>query len=106
MKRKKRKEVRMKSFNLRALDLLKKGEVSKSMDMTQDGLNYYSNRIIEAIAPYAVPDAGLIVISLRHIADEVEKDNEGTKEFVEQFSKSLSFPVLLQVESHRKPNAE
>lgn len=106
MKCKRKREVRIEPFLSRTIELLNNGEIEKSMSVAKEGLNYYSNLVIKALTPYAAIDAGLIVVTLRHIADEVEKDNDGTKEFVEKFSKSLSFPAISQTERVCKPNTK
>lgn len=68
------------------------------------GFDYYSNRIIKAIQPYASSDAGMLVIILRHLADQIEKKNPGAKEFAEGMSKVLVFPELEEIERIEKPN--
>lgn len=97
---------RMKSYVDRGNEYLAKKEQKKAIDMITKGLQYYSENIIEAISPYSSSDAGLLVIVLRHIADEVEKNNSGAKEFAEQMSKCLVFPDMKETTKIKKANRE
>ena len=63
-----------------------------------------SEKIINAISPYAKADAGLIVLVLRHLADEVEKGNPGAKELYEGMKKCVNAPSLTEIEKVRKAN--
>lgn len=99
---------RMRSYVERGNEILsKKGRTKKvirqSMKMVEKGLQYYSERILKAINPYSRSDAGLVVIALRHIADEIEK-NEGAEMFVKEMSKCLNFPETSVKEKVQKPN--
>ena len=56
------------------------------------------------ISPYAKNDAGLIVLVLRHLADEVEKNNPGAKELAAGMEKCVGKPSLQEIERVKKPN--
>lgn len=75
-------KIRMSSYVDRGNELIKKGETHEAMQFISKGLQYYSERIINAISPYAKADAGLIVLVLRHLADEVEKITLVPKNFM------------------------
>ena len=77
------KKERMSSFIDRGNKLIAAGNTPKAMKLVENGLKHYTNKIINAISPYAKADAGLIVLVLRHLADEVEKGNPGAKELYE-----------------------
>ena len=62
---------RMSSFVVRGNELITNGKTQDAMRLVERGLQYYSGNIINAISPYAKADAGLIVLVLRHLADEV-----------------------------------
>lgn len=99
---------RMRSYVERGNEILsKKGRtkraVRQSMKMVENGLQYYSERILKAVNPYSRSDAGLVVIALRHIADEIEK-NEDAGAFVKEMSKCLDFPETSVKEKVQKPN--
>lgn len=99
---------RMASYIDRGNEILaKKGRtkraVRQSMKMVENGLQYYSGRILQAVNPYSKSDAGLVVIALRHIADEIEK-NEGAGAFVKEMSKCLDFPETSTKEKIQKAN--
>lgn len=101
---------RVKSFVDRGNEILsKKGKtkeaIRQSMKMIEKGLQYYSERILMAGNPYPKSDAALVVIALRHIADEIERI-EGVEEFVKQMSQCLIFPEVKIRERHQKPNKE
>lgn len=98
------KKPRMSSYVVRGNELIKKGETHKAMQLVSEGLQYYSERIINAISPYAKADAGLIVLVLRHLADEVEKNNSGAKEFYEGMKKCVVAPPLNEIERIKKAN--
>lgn len=51
---------RMSSYVDRGNELIQKKETDKAMQLVSEGLQYCSERIIDAISPYAKADAGLI----------------------------------------------
>lgn len=95
---------RMQSFVNRGNNLILKGKTESAVKLMTQGFDYYSNRIIKAIQPYASADAGMLVIVLRHLADQIESKNPGAKEFAEGMSKVLIFPDLEETERIEKPN--
>lgn len=97
---------RMKSFVDRGNALISKGKQEAAIKLMLRGFEYYSNKIIDAIFPYSKSDAGMLVIVLRHLADQIEKKNSGAKEFAEQMSKILIFPDLEEKEKIQKPNTQ
>ena len=56
---------RMQSFVNRGNNLIQKGKTESAIKLMMQGFDYYSNRIIKAIQPYASSDAGMLVIILR-----------------------------------------
>ena len=95
---------RMSSYVDRGNELIAKGKTKSAMKLVERGLKYYSQNIIEAISPYAKSDAGLIVLVLRHLADEVEKNNPGAKELAEGMEKCVKKPTLEEYEKVQKAN--
>ena len=95
---------RMNSFVDRGNKLIAEGKTPDAMKLITRGLQYYSENIIGAISPYAKSDAGLIVLVLRHLADEVEKNNPGAKEFYEGMKKCVVAPPLSEIEKIKKAN--
>lgn len=95
---------RMSSYVDRGNELIKKDKTNEAMQLVSKGLQYYSERIIDAISPYAKADAGLIVLVLRHIADEVERNNPGAKELSEGMKKCVNMPPLVEIEKVKKAN--
>jgi len=95
---------RMSSFVDRGNQLAGKGKEKEAMQLMIQGFQYYSNRVIKALLPYAKADAGMLVIVLRHLADQIEKKNKGAKEFAEGMSKILIFPELEEMEKIQKAN--
>ena len=71
-----------------------------------DGLQYYSNNVIKAISPYAAADAGMIVVVLRHLADEIESKNIGAKEFAEWLDEHTKKPPLTETQVVKKTNMQ
>ena len=81
-----------------------KGKTKQAMNLVSHGLQYYSERVIDSISPYAKNDAGLIVLVLRHLADEVEKNNPGAKELAAGMEKCVGKPSLQEIEKIKKSN--
>lgn len=97
-------EKRMSSFIVRGNKLIDDGETREAMKLVERGLQYYSKKVVNAIYPYAKADAGLIVLVLRHLADEVERGNPGAKELAEGMEKCVNKPALTEIEKVRKAN--
>lgn len=97
---------KMKSFVDRGNNLIGKGKTEAAIKLMMRGFDYYSKRILNGIQPYASPDAGMLVIILRYLADQIEKKNPGAKEFAEGMSKILVFPELEELEKIEKSNKE
>lgn len=93
---------RMSSYVERGNKLIASGKTSGAMKLVERGLQYYTDKIINAIFPYAKADAGLVVLVLRHLADEVEKNNPGAKELYEGMKKCVNAPSLTQVEKIKR----
>jgi hypothetical protein len=95
---------RMSSYVDRGNKLIADGKTPEAMKLVEKGLQHYSEKIINAINPYAKSDAGLIVLVLRHLADEVEMNNPGAKELYEGMKKCVNKPSLTEIEKVEKPN--
>lgn len=98
------KKERMSSFIDRGNKLIASGNTPEAMKLIENGLKHYTNKIINAISPYAKADAGLIVLVLRHLADEVEKGNPGAKELYEGMKKCVDAPALVENEKIQRAN--
>ena len=98
------KKERMSSYVDRGNKLIADGKTPEAMKLVERGLQHYSEKIIDAISPYAKADAGLIVMVLRHLADEVEKGNQGAKELAEGMEKCVNKPAIVEIEKVRKAN--
>ena len=95
---------RMSSYVDRGNRLIADGKTQQAMKLVERGLQHYSEKIINAISPYAKSDAGLIVLVLRHLADEVERGNPGAKELYEGMKKCVNAPTLTEIERVKKAN--
>lgn len=95
---------RVSSYVDRGNELIAKGKTKQAMNLVSHGLQYYSERVIDSISPYTKNDAGLIVLVLRHLADEVEKNNPGAKELAAGMEKCVGKPSLQEIERIKKPN--
>lgn len=98
------KEMRMQSFVNRGNALIAQGKTEEAMKLVTRGLQTYSERALRAVTPYAKADAGLVSLCLRHIADEIEKNNEGAKELREGLWNIVGRPTISEIEKIRKPN--
>lgn len=98
------KEKRMSSYVNRGNKLIEEGKTPEAMKLVERGLQYYSEKVINAISPYAKADAGLIVLVLRYLADEVEKNNPGAKELYEGMKNIVKAPALTEIEKVKKSN--
>lgn len=97
-------EKRMSSYVNRGNKLIAAGKTPEAMKLVERGLQYYSEKVINVISPYAKADAGLIVLVLRHLADEVEKNNPGAKELYEGMKNIVKAPALTEIEKVKKSN--
>jgi hypothetical protein len=95
---------KMSSYVDRGNQLIGQGKTPEAMQLVSSGLEYYTQKIVKAISPYAKSDAGLLVIVLRHLADEVEKNNPGAKELAVGMEKCVIKPSLKEVEKIKRPN--
>lgn len=95
---------RMSSYVDRGNKLIAEGKTKEAMNLVSHGLQYYSDRVIDSISPYAKADAGLIVLVLRHLANEIEKNNPGAKELAAGMEKCVGKPSLQEIERIKKPN--
>lgn len=95
---------RMSSYVERGNKLIAEGKTKEAMNLVSHGLQYYSERVINSISPYAKADAGLIVLVLRHLANEIEKNNPGAKELVDGMEKCVGKPSLQEIEKIKKSN--
>ena len=95
---------RMSSFVDRGNKLIADGKTKEAMKLVERGLQYYSEKIINAVSPYAKADAGLIVLVLRHLADEVERGNSGAGELYEGLKKCIKAPSLTEIEKVKSAN--
>lgn len=95
---------RMSSYVERGNKLIAEGKTKEAMNLVNHGLQYYSERVINSISPYAKADAGLIVLVLRHLANEIEKNNPGAKELADGMEKCVGKPSLQEIEKIKKSN--
>lgn len=95
---------RMSSYVERGNKLIAEGKTKEAMNLVSHGLQHYSERVINSISPYAKLDAGLIVLVLRHLANEIEKNNPGAKELAAGMEKCVGKPSLQEIEKTKKPN--
>lgn len=98
------KNIRMSSYVDRGNKLIADGKTAEAMKLIEKGLQYYSKNIINALTPYARSDAGMIVLALRHLADEMEKNNPGAKAFYEGMKKCVVASPLNEIEKVKKAN--
>ena len=71
--------LRMSSYMSRGQKLIEAGKTPDAMRLVTRGFQHYAERVLKAIQPYAKADACMLVLILRHIADEIERNNPGTK---------------------------
>lgn len=97
---------RISSYVDRGNALIAQGQTGEAMKLVEAGLSTYTEKVISAISPYAKADAGLVSLVLRHLADEIERKNEGAKELREGLWKIIKRPELQEKERIQKPNAK
>ena len=95
---------RMSSFVDRGNALIAKGKTPEAIKLVERGLQYYTERVVKSLSPYAKSDAGLISLVLRHIADEIEKNNSGAKGLREGLEEMTTTPPLIEKEKVQKAN--
>lgn len=97
------KKIRMSSYVDRGNQLIANGKTPEAMKLVERGLQHYTEKIINAISPYAKSDAVLIVLVLRHLADEVERCNPGVKDlYVEELVERNPCLRIEQVKEEKK----
>lgn len=94
----------MSSYVDRSNNLIANGKTPEAMQLMIRGMQYYSAKVINAISPYAKADAGMVVLVLRHLADEVERNNPGAKELAEGMKRCVNLPALTEIEKVKKAN--
>lgn len=97
-------EKRMSSFVDRGNKLIAEGKTKDAMKLITQGLQHYSDLILHALTPYSESDAGLLVFVLRHIADEIEKNNPAAKPLYEGMKKVVIAPPLTEIQKVKKAN--
>ena len=97
-------EKRMSSFVDRGNKLIAEGKTKEAMKLITHGLQHYSDLILRALTPYSESDAGLLVFALRHIADEIEKNNPAAKPLYEGMKKVVIAPPLTEIQKVKKAN--
>ena len=95
---------RMSSYVERGNKLIAEGKTKEAMNLVSHGLQYYSERVINSISPYAKAFLVFIVLVLRHLANEIEKNNPGAKELADGMEKCVGKPSLQEIEKIKKPN--
>lgn len=91
------------SYFARSDECMAKNDTKKAMNIMCEGITDYSNRIIRALTPYPTKDAGLLVIALRHLADQLEKNNTGAKELYDGLKDILIKPELKEEIRYHTP---
>ena len=89
---------RVSSYVDRGNELIAKGKTKQAMNLVSHGLQYYSERVIDSISPYAKNDAGLIVLVLRHLANACSWCRGSARR------KCVGKPSLQEIEKTKKPN--
>lgn len=97
-------EKRMSSFVDRGNKLIAEGKTKEAMKLITQGLQHYSDLILHALTPYSESYAGLLVFALRHIADEIEKNNPAAKPLYEGMKKVVIAPPLTEIQKVKKAN--
>ena len=98
--------LRMSSYMSRGQKLIEAGKTPDAMRLVTRGFQHYAERVLKAIQPYAKADACMLVLILRHIADEIERNNPGTKEQVEELKKAVVLPTIEEIEKVKRPNGK
>lgn len=98
--------LRMSSYMSRGQKLIEAGKTPDAMRLVTRGFQHYAERVLKAIQPYAKADACMLVLILRHIADEIERNNPGTKEQVEVLKKVVVLPTIEEIEKVKRPNGK
>ena len=94
---------RVSSYVDRGNELIAKGKTKQAMNLVSHGLQYYSERVIDSIS-HTPRRRGTDSLVLRHLADEVEKNNPGAKELAAGMEKCVGKPSLQEIERIKKPN--
>ena len=67
--------MKKQSFVNKGNKQIDEGKPLLAMQTVVDGCNYYTKKILKAMCPYPVSDAALIILSLKTLADRIEKEH-------------------------------
>ena len=73
---------------------IQNGDTPGAQQTIIKGLDHYSNQILEALNGYPADDAALIVVSLRNLADGIQKQNPASKVLIDYINKNFKNPEI------------
>lgn len=73
---------------------IQNGDTPGAQQTIIKGLDHYSNQILEALNGYPADDAALIVVSLRNLADGIQKQNPASKVLIDYINKNFKKPEI------------
>lgn len=85
--------------------LIEEKRLKEATEVVVEGLNFYQNKVIKAVDGHPVADTALVVVALRHMADQLEQQEPSCRGLVKWLSKITTKPELQaqkKVEKNKK----
>lgn len=91
------------SFVSKGIKQIDEGKKLLAMQTVVDGCNYYTNKVVKNMNPYPVADVALIILSLRAVADGLEKEHPESVPLLKDLEKRME---LVEFNTTIKSNKE
>lgn len=85
---------RKEAFVIKGQRQIQEGKPEAGLYTVAEGLDYYSERILNALNGYASEDSALVVSVLRNLASSIEEQNPDGKALTEFINKNFESPGL------------
>lgn len=74
--------------------LIEEKRLKEATEVVVEGLNFYQNKVIKDVDGHPVADTALVVVALRHMADQLEQQEPSCRGLVKWLSKITTKPEL------------
>nr|DAM11165.1 MAG TPA: hypothetical protein [Caudoviricetes sp.] len=74
--------------------LIEEKRLKEATEVVVEGLNFYQNKVIKAVDGHPIADTALVVVALRHMADQLEQQEPSCRGLVKWLNKITTKPEL------------